>query len=267
MGEPVLPRACPLYEKSMTPKPHRSLPMPFKRALVFVAATVAFAVVHPTTLSAQDDFELADRIVPLLFGALGGGLFQVLNPKPEPAFRIDGEALSSATQRQRMLDHEGPLGVYYRGGLFGWGAKSAAGLVTAPDAATVVVEKRNGDEERVETEKVREVMDLASAAAAERYQQQTASATLLGYAVGSFFMSSRQDSSLDGDTDRTVHQISGVVFAAAAGVLMLITPGKEKDRRAWEAGEAWQVAPSFGFSEGQARLGWSGSVPVSWGAR
>jgi len=238
-----------------------------QRVLVFAAVTLSFVVANPTSLSAQGDFELADRIVPLLFGALGGSVFQVLNPKPEPVFHVEGGALSSSAQRQRMLDHDGPLGVYYRGGLFGWGAKSAAGLVTSPDASTVVVEKRNGDEERVETEKVREVMDLASAAAAEQHQQQTAAAILAGTAVGSFFMSSRQDASLDGDTDRSVHQISGVIFAAAAGVVLLITPGKEKDRRAWEAGEAWQVAPSFGFAEGKAKLGWSGTIPVSWGAR
>ena len=241
--------------------------MRLARSLIFAVIALSLVVSRPADVAAQDDFEFADRVVPLLFGALGAGIFRSLNPEPEPVYRVDGDALASAAERQRMLDYDEPLGVYYRGGLFGWGAKSAAGLVTSPDAETLIVEKRNGDEERVEMGKVREVRDLASAATAERHQQQMGAAFLLGGAVGSFFMSSRQDASADGDTDRTVHQITGVIFAASAGILMLFTPGKEKDRRAWEAGEAWQVTPSFGFSEGQAKLGWSGTIPVSWGRR
>ncbi len=184
-----------------------------------------------------------------------------LFPIDEPVMRLERGALTNGSNGGSVVGTE-PV-VIRTGGIFGG---TEVGVVRAIDGGTVTFHKRGGNTGTVELRKIKHVTDLASGAREARQQRYRSGLLMAGFAAGDLWLASTRQSDLQ-STEKTLLQVTGLAFAAAAAWSFGFPSGPERAHRAWTRGE-WRTGAMVTAAEG-GRIGVGLAVrpPRAEGAR
>jgi len=215
---------------------------------------LALGLILPRDIAGQDlpDTFSGDEILTgVAIMVVPWALGMVLIRPPEPVVRVTGTHLDDGGL-DALLDSSEPYAVR-KNGFFNRRGFVGAGLLSSSGTAELAIQGRD-HAITIPREDVREVLDLASAAGAQRVARFQLALLFVGGSAAWFYNASLQTHELE-SSSKQLGQVMGALFAAGAAAMVLRPMGLERDHRAFSSGQPWRIEPVAGAGRMGANLG------------